>query len=119
MNTVLALLAKGDMNCAGEEISNSLFDSDDNKSGVQTADLHKTPRNPNDIQGRGVVQTEAEKKLAEEEARRAEEERLHREEEERRERERQEAEERRRNSPLRKALRWIKDFGKTITDDEE
>ena len=119
MNTVLALLAKGDMNCAGDEISNSLFDSDDNKSGVQTADLHKTPRNPNDIQGRGVVQTEAEKKLAEEEARRAEEERLHREEEERRERERQEAEERRRNSPLRKALRWIKDFGKTITDDEE
>lgn len=119
MNTVLALLAKGDMNCAGDEISNSLFDSDDNKSGVQTVDLHKTPRNPNDIQGRGVVQTEAEKKLAEEEARRAEEERLHREEEERRERERQEAEERRRNSPLRKALRWIKDFGKTITDDEE
>ena len=119
MNTVLALLAKGDMNCAGDEISNSLFDSDDNKIGIQTADLHKTPRNPNDIQGKGVVQTEAEKKLAEEEARRAEEERLHREEEERRERERQEAEERRRNSPLRKALRWIKDFGKTITDDEE
>lgn len=119
MNTVLALLAKGDMNCAGDEISNSLFDSDDNKTGIQTADLHKTPRNPNDIQGKGVVQTEAEKKMAEEEARRAEEERLHREEEERLERERQEAEERRRNSPLRKALRWIKDFGKTITDDEE
>ena len=119
MNTVLALLAKGDMNCAGDEISNSLFDSDDNKIGIQTADLHKTPRNPNDIQGKGVVQTEAEKKMAEEEARRAEEERLHREEEERLERERQEAEERRRNSPLRKALRWIKDFGKTITDDEE
>ena len=98
MNTVLALLAKGDMNCAGDEISNSLFDSDDNKTGIQTADLHKTPRNPNDIQGKGVVQTEAEKKMAEEEARRAEEERLHREEEERLERERQEAEERRRKS---------------------
>lgn len=119
MNTVLALLAKGDMNCAGEEISNTLFNSDENKTGIQTADVHKTPRNPNDIQGKGVVQTEAEKKLAEEEARRAEEEKRLREEKERLQQEQLEAEERRRNSPLRKAMRWIKDFGKSITDDEE
>ncbi|MBQ6651901.1 MAG: cell division protein FtsA [Prevotella sp.] len=117
MNTILALLAKGEENCAGEEIRNNLFDTDD-KPSSPVAEIHKPPRNPNDIQGTGVVQTEAEKKLAEEEARRAEEERLRQEEEERLERERREAAERRQNSPLNKAWRWIKNFGGSIVAGE-
>ena len=61
MNTVLAILAKGDMNCAGDELSNDLFNNNvDTRSNgsVLSTDVPKTPRTP----GTGVVMTEAEKK---------------------------------------------------------
>ena len=71
MNTVLGLLAKGDMNCAGSEFNNDLFDNLDNRPTTGTgAEAHKAPRNPNETVGTGVVLTAAEKQKAEEEARR-------------------------------------------------
>ena len=67
MNTVLGLLAKGNMNCAGNEIGTDLFT---NAETTPVNDLHKTPRNPNETVGTGVVLTAAEKQKAEEEAKR-------------------------------------------------
>ena len=67
MNTILGLLAKGDMNCAGDEISNDLFGIAPEvkpANGQQTGE-HKPQR----TSGSGVVITEAEKQKAEEEAR--------------------------------------------------
>ena len=120
MCTVLGLLAKGDMNCAGDQITGNLFESNEEKKAtLSTADLHKEPRPIAETTGRGIVQTEAEKQ-AEEEARRRkqqeEEERLRAEEEEL-ERER---EEKRKNSWLHKTLSSLKNFGKKmVAEDEE
>ena len=75
MNTVLGILAKGDMNCAGDEIDPNadLFAESKPATTTTTADIHREPRKVNEIQS-GVVLTEAEKLKAEEEKRRAEEE---------------------------------------------
>ena len=117
MNTVLGLLAKGDLNCAGKEIgaSSDLFSSSEQRpTGEQRP---KTPRQPSEIPT-GVVLTEAEKQQAEEEARRKreEEERHRREEEE--EEEKRLAAEKKANSPLNKFWRRVKDFGHVIIDGE-
>ena len=116
MNTVLAILAKGDMNCAGDELSNDLFNNNvDTRSNatVLPSDTPKTPRTP----GTGVVMTEAEKKAKEEEEARkkkeAEEEKRRKEEEARLEKERRE------NSPAHKMFRGIKNFLKKVTEEEE
>jgi len=63
MNTVLGLLAKGDMNCAGQDVTQStdLFGA---QKPTTTADIHKEPRKPNEMEP-GVVMTEAEKQKAE------------------------------------------------------
>ena len=114
LNTVLGLLEKGDINCAGEEITGDLFDSSDANESNQT----RVARQPNEIAGTGIVQTEEEKKKAEEDARRR------REEEEEAERQRlaeEEAEARRikrENSPLNKFLKSIRKFGTKILEDE-
>ncbi len=114
LNTVLGLLEKGDINCAGEEITGNLFDSSDATESNQT----RVARQPNEIAGTGIVQTEEEKKKAEEDARRR------REEEEEAERQRlaeEEAEARRikrENSPLNKFLKSIRKFGTKILEDE-
>ena len=75
MNTVLGILAKGNMNCAGEEVDPNadLFAESKPATTTTTADIHREPRKINEIQS-GVVLTEAEKQKAEEERRRAEEE---------------------------------------------
>ncbi len=70
MNTVLGLLAKGDMNCAGDEINTDLFDNLEDGPTTPRCRCHKAPRNPNETVGTGVVLTAAEKQKAEEEARR-------------------------------------------------
>ena len=116
MNTVLAILAKGDMNCAGEELTNDLFNNNIEVRPANTAssgDAPKAPRTP----GTGVVMTEAEKQKAAEEARKKKE----AEEEERRKKEEAELEEKRRreNSPMRKAFRGFKNFLKKVTEEEE
>ena len=116
MNTVLSILSKGDMNCAGEELSNDLFGSniDTRPNGTVATDMPKTPR----TSGTGVVMTEAEKKAKEEEEARKkkeaeEEERRRKEEEARKEKERRE------NSPAHKMFRGIKNFLKKVTEEEE
>lgn len=117
MNTVLGLLAKGDMNCAGNEITNDLF-SNNNKA--ETAnELHKSARNPNETAGTGVVLTAAEKQKAEEESKR-------RKEEEEKAREIAEAEaaakaaqERKENSLIHKGFKRLKKFFIDIASEEE
>ena len=73
MNTILGLLSKGDMNCAGEETpeNTDLFSADKPAKPAQTtADLHPTPRTAGQISP-GVVPTAAEKEKAEEQRRKA------------------------------------------------
>lgn len=116
-NTILGLLAKGDMNCAGSEISNDLFNN--NAERPATDNTVKAPRNPNETAGTGVVPTPAEKQKREEELKKKkeEEERLAKiaaeEEKEREEKKRRE------NSLLHKGFKKLKDFFMdTISEDE-
>lgn len=68
MNTILGILAKGDMNCAGTEIKADLFSSTaESKPAITTADIHNKPRTLTETTGSGVVRTEAEKIKADEE----------------------------------------------------
>ena len=116
MNTVLGLLAKGNMNCAGNEIGTDLFTFAET---TPVNDLQKTPRNPNETVGTGVVLTAAEKQKAEEEAKRKKE----LEEEEARKAAEEEAakqaKERKENSLLHKMMRGIKSFVKDTISEEE
>ena len=121
MNTVLGLLEKGDMNCAGDEITGDLFGGTPTDQPGAVADpLHKgAPRPITEISGKGIVQTEEEKKKAEEEARRkrdAEEAEQRRQEEEEAERLRRE---KRENSFWNKLFRGVKKFGEDMIKDEE
>ena len=117
MNTVLGLLAKGDINCAGQEYdpNGDLFASQ--KTPMEQAEQRRA-RTATEIPA-GVIRTAEEKRQAEEEARikREEEERIAREEAEAKARE--EAERRKENSTLRKMGRWLKDFGKKMVEEEE
>ena len=118
MNTVLGLIAKGDMNCAGDELTSDLFAKENNTETTSTVvEAPKAPRSITETQGRGVVPTEAEKQKAEEEARRKREE----EEAEQRAREEEERrleEEKRKNSPLNKLFRKTKSFFEQIMKEE-
>ena len=119
MCTILGLLAKGDINCAGAAINpdQKLFDETAKATTATTTDIHTTPRKPTEI-GQGVVLTAAEKEKAEEERkRREEEERKRREEEE--ERRKKEEEEKRRNSFWGKFTRKIKEFGGQMLEPED
>ena len=119
MCTILGLLAKGDINCAGAAINpdQKLFDETTKATTATTTDIHTTPRKPTEI-GQGVVLTAAEKEKAEEERkRREEEERKRREEEE--ERRKKEEEEKRRNSFWGKFTRKIKEFGGQMLEPED
>ena len=117
MNTVLALLEKGDMNCAGEEITNDLF-SPVNAQPAAAATQHPTSNPARDAAGRGAVPTEADKQKAEEEARKkreAEEEEKHRKEAEEEEKRKKKERE---NSLFNRMWRGIKNFGGKIIEDE-
>jgi len=119
MCTVLGLLAKGDMNCAGNQINSSLFEgNEEKKTSPSTADLHKEPRPITETTGRGIVQTEAEKQVEEEARRRKQQEEEERQRAEEEELERQ-REERRKNSWLHKTLAGIKNFGKKMVAEDE
>ncbi len=113
MNTILGLLAKGNMNCAGEEIRNDLFDAAPNDDNARPI------RNPNETTKVGVVLTAAEKQKVEEEARKKKEE----EEKAKREAEEEEArrleEERRKNGLWHKMGNKLKQFGKKMIEPEE
>ena len=117
MNTVLGLLAKGDLNCAGQEIdpNGDLFKQ---QQVVETPVDQRRARQGFETPA-GVVRTAEEKRKAEEEAqrKREEEERIAREKAE--EEARLEAEERRQNSFWNKALKGLKKFGETIVKEED
>ncbi len=116
MSTVIGLLAKGDMNCAGDEFSNDLFE-DAEKDGLEPGKLHQG--RPQAELGKGKVQTEAEKQREEEEERRKREEE---EELKRLEAERKAEEERRikrENSFWHKTLKMFKKFANDAISAEE
>jgi cell division protein FtsA len=115
MNTALGLLAKGYLNCAGTPIDQNrdLFEEQNPVSNQPD----RTPRQTREITP-GVIITEQEEKMAEEEARRKREaeEQLRREQEER-EREAEERE-RRENSWFNKFKKRMSDFTNKLTEDE-
>ncbi len=124
MCTVLALLAKGDMSCAGEEIDQNadLFDPSRKQKGKN--EPQREPRTPSELEP-GVVQTAAEKQKIEEERKRLEEEEAARQAEIAAEEARKKAEEeerrRRENSGMKKFGKKMGAFFKkliTETDDE-
>ena len=118
MNTVLGLLAKGDINCAGNEYdpNGDLF-AQQKPAAADAMELRRA-RQATETPA-GVVRTAEEIRRADEEARlkKEEEERIAREEAERIARE--EAEERRKNSPLSKFGRWLKSAATKIVEEEE
>ena len=119
MNTVLGLLAKGDMNCAGSTIdpNGDLFGGQTKPAAIDPSDL-RPARKPGDVPA-GVVLTEVEKQKAEEEARQK------REEEERLQREKEAAEAaeaariKRENSKWNKFKKGVLNFSKKIIEEEE
>ena len=115
MNTILGLLVKGDINCAGEEITADLFQSNEPKHVTPTPAPTKEPRPYTETSGTGIVQTEEEKELLRKQKEEQEEaERKAQEEEQRRI-----AEEKRENSPVNKIWKSIKNFASKITEEEE
>ena len=119
MNTVLGLLAKGDINCAGEEFdpNGNLFATPKQAQVDAAAELRRA-RQATEIPA-GVVRTAEEIRRADEEARmrREEEERAAREEAEKKARE--EARKKKENSFWNKAFKGLKNFGQKIIEEEE
>ena len=118
MNTILGLLAKGDMNCAGEEITNDLFSNSPEKS-ANNEGAYKPSRNPNETSGTGVVPTPAQIQKREEELRKKEEEKERLAQEAAEEEKKRREKERRENSLLHKGFRKMKDFFMKSLEDEE
>lgn len=120
MNTILGLLVKGDMNCAGREINpnGDLFEEGGEDVQKQGNDIHREARKIGETKV-GVVRTEAEKEQAEEE------ERLRKEEEERRcaeeeeEKRRLEDENKRKNSTFYKLKNKFNKFFKQVMEEEK
>ena len=116
MNTLLGLLAKGDINCAGDEVNNDLFSNQKKEIPHPTNDQRQA-RQISEIPA-GVIRTEAEKQKAEEEKRRQEEEaERQRLEEEEKERQRIK-QEKRENSFWNKFMKKAKEIGKDIVSEE-
>lgn len=115
MNTILGLLAKGDINCAGEEITADLFQSNEPKHVTPTPAPAKGPRSYTETSGTGIVQTEEEK----EQLRKKKEEQEEAERKAQEEEERRIAKEKRENSPVNKIWKSIKNFASKITEEEE
>lgn len=119
MNTVLGLLAKCYINCAGMPIDQNrdLFDEASANTTTSPGMIDRGPRKIGEV-GPGVILTEQEEKLAEEEARRKreEEERLRKEQEDR---EREEEERKRReNSKFNKFKKGFARWMQGLTEDE-
>lgn len=123
MNTVLGLLAKGELNCAGGE-----YDPNGNLFATKSTAMpgeQRPPRQPGETPA-GVVRTEAEKQKAEEEARKKKEEeeriaaeaKAKQEEEERQKRE-QEERIRRENSKWNKFKKGALKFVKGMVEEDE
>lgn len=116
MNTILGLLVKGDINCAGNPLdpNRNLFDP-----------TQKPTTQPNDRKPRqatetdpGVIRTQREKEQADEMRRRREEEEERKRQEEEAKRKEEEERIRKENSFWNKALKKIKKFGEDIVTEE-
>lgn len=121
MCTILGLLAKGDMNCAGAPISNDLFASADS-SKAQAAEQRKQRTATENTTGTGKVLTEAEKaaeEAAREAARKAAEEKAQAEAKAKEEAEEEERRRKRENSALHRGWRALKKFMGTIVEEED
>ena len=118
MNTVLGLLAKGDINCAGDAVdpNGDLFNTK-KENPHPTAD-QRPARQVGDLPA-GVVRTQIEIQKAEEERRRQqeEEERIRKEEEQKRLEEEERI--RKENSVWNKAFKGLKKFTKSLIEEEE
>ena len=118
MNTVLGLLAKGDINCAGNSVdpNGDLFAI--RQAGTVNPNEPRKVRQATETEA-GVIRTEREKQAAEEEARkkREEEERIEREKAE--EEARRIAKEKRDNSAINKGWKWLKKFAGDMVKEEE
>ena len=119
MNTVLGLLAKGDINCAGSEKdpNGDLFANQ--RPVIQPETLAERRARTATETPAGVIRTAEEIRRAEEEARlkKEEEERIAREKAEEEERERQRI--KRENSFWNKGWKGLKNFGKKIIEEED
>lgn len=108
MNTILSILAKGEINCAGPEVvpQKDIFETGQPVPAVE--ETAKTAKTPEEQPGIGKVKTATEKAKEEEERRAAEEARKQQEEEERKKKE----EEAREKEPgvASKLLNWVKNF---------
>lgn len=108
MNTILSILAKGEINCAGPEVvpQKDIFETGQPVPAVE--ETAKTAKTPEEQPGIGKVKTATEKAKEEEERRAAEEARKQQEEEERKKKE----EEAREKEPGigSKMLNWFKNF---------
>ena len=109
MNTILGLLEKGDYNCAGEDITNDLFNAG------------QEPTRPTRVNGGnprpGVIPTEAERKAAAEEEARKKKEKEEEEARKKMEKEEEEAriaKEKRENNLLNKIWKSAKKIGKKL-----
>ena len=118
MNTVLGLLAKGDINCVGSDIDPNADLFSIRQSGTINQVEPRKARGVAEIEA-GVIRTEREKQLAEEEARKKkeEEDRIAREKAE--EEAREQARIKKENSFWNKAFKGIKKFGRTMIEEEE
>ncbi|UKK51225.1 cell division protein FtsA [Prevotella sp. E13-17] len=115
-NTVLGLLAKGDMNCAGSFIDpdGNLFEG---QSTPQPVGLDRRPRQPHEIEA-GVIRSSQEEELAEKERIRKEEEEELAAERERLRLEEEERKKRKENSALNKLGKKLNRFFQKLTEDE-
>jgi cell division protein FtsA len=120
MCTILGLLAKGDMNCAGDPITNDLFTNSNENKGQTATDPRKLK--PMEGTGTGKVLTEAEKaaeEAAREAARKAAEEKERAEAQAAAAAEEEERRKKRENSAPRKAWRAIKKFVGNMVEEED
>jgi len=120
MNTALGLLAKGDMNCAGNAIdpNGNLFEEENQPNAPTPSTADRKPRQPHEIET-GTILSAAEEERAKQEAQRKkeEEERLRKEEEEREQEE--ERQRKKANSWFNRFKKNIGKLGRDIVSDDE
>jgi cell division protein FtsA len=118
MNTVLGLLSKGDINCAGNDIdpNGNLFDNENNPNNITERPILRQTEIPTDG---GSVRTMEQKKKEEEEARKKKEEEERIAEEQRKEEEAEKERLRKENSTWNKFKKGVINFTKKLTDEEE
>lgn len=114
MNTILSILAKGEINCAGSDVAPQKDIFDANQPVPAPEDQAKTPKPADEQAGTGKVKTATEKAKEEEERRAAEEARKLQEAEERKQ---QEQEQREKKPGLgSRLMTWLKNF---VADEED